>query len=615
MTTFYGGRSEVRIRKNPIQVAYMDVLSMYPTVCTLQDMGKFVICDHVGQEEYTEQTKKILDEIDLERLTDQSLWKELQILCLIEPDDDILPIRSKYGDKHTFNIGLNHLTSETPIWYSIFDVIASKLHTGRSPKILQAIKFKPVGVQAGLTQINILDNIDFDPTNDDFFRRMIELRKGVKDELNEQLHNGIDDEYTDQLRSKEHIIKIITNSTSYGIFVQLDSERLSEEKDFDVFGLDQFTVSKRKTEKFGQMFNPIIGTFITSASRLILAITERILMDHGEAYAFCDTDSMAVPNERKEEIQDYFRNLNPYSFDAEIFELEKENRNPETGELETLRFFGISSKRYVLFNIRNGKRIIRKYSLHGLGHILNPFHTDINWQEKVWQDILDIHFDPDRLPEIMEEYRNRYAVSQLTISTPDILRRFDDMNQDLPLDQRIKPFNFALVGTSVLIDEKTGKPIKPIVPFSRTPWKAPYGPFKDFKSERTYQGTEYWQSMDNVLSEYINHPESKFEGDKGVLTRKHVMVHRIVYIGKESDKVDETSVLGVGSDGYSVYQSDEDRLDYYKKIIFGISYDEAEKLGFDKKNWREYRKMLREGRVPKFHLRIINILSKYYQSI
>ncbi len=114
--------------------------------------------------------------------------------------------------------------------------------------------------------------------------------------------------------------------------------------------------------------------------------------------------------------------------------------------------------------------------------------------------------------------------------------------------------------------------------------------------------------MDEVLFEYMTHPESKFEGDKGILTRKHVKVRRIVYIGKESDKLEESSVLGVREDGYPVYQSDETKLEHYRKIIFGISYSEAEKHGFDKKNWRNNRKMLKEGKVPKFQKRIIRAL-------
>ena len=570
MTTFYGGRSEVRIRKNPVQVVYMDVFSMYPTVCTKQNMWQFVICDHIEQEECTEEAIQLLDDIDLERLTDPNIWKELQIMCLVEPEGDILPVRSRYGNKHTFNIGLNHLTSETPIWYSIFDVISSKLLNKQIPKIIRAVRFKPVGIQDGLQSIDMLDNANFNPMNDDFFRRMIELRKAVKDELNERLHIGIDDDYTDQLRTKEHIIKIITNSTSYGIFVQLDSDKLNEEKDFDVFGLEHFNTKMKKNEKFGKMFNPIMGTFITSAARMMLAISERILINNGEMYAFCDTDSMAVPIGQVDNIMSYFQRLNPYSFETDIFEMEKENYHYETGELEPLWFYGISSKRYVLYNMTNDGPKIRKHSSHGLGHLQNPFKDKKDWKEALWYDILRCVYHPDEFDDIVEQYTSRFAVSQMTLTTPDMEKRLKKLNKNKDYRDKIKPFNFIHIGISVETDRKTGEPVKPIVPYSQDHRKAPYSEFIDYNSGKRLQGKEYWKTMDEVFLDYFNHPESKFEGDKGILRRRHLSADRIIYLGKEANKIEETDILGVGHEDIVVYIPEEKKRMDQGRPVFGV---------------------------------------------
>ncbi|THD70419.1 MAG: hypothetical protein E7813_08310, partial [Bradyrhizobium sp.] len=43
ISTFYGGRSEVRIRRELRQVVLCDFISMYPTVCTLMGLWQFVI--------------------------------------------------------------------------------------------------------------------------------------------------------------------------------------------------------------------------------------------------------------------------------------------------------------------------------------------------------------------------------------------------------------------------------------------------------------------------------------------------------------------------------------------------------------------------------------------
>jgi hypothetical protein len=95
-------------------------------------------------------------------------------------------------------------------------------------------------------------------------------------------------------------------------------------------------------------------------------------------------------------------------------------------------FYGISAKRYCLYDINNGNIIIRKYSTHGLGHLLN---ID---DEQVWKDILIKNF---------RGYSDKIAVSQITVSKPSILKRFKKMNCNKPFEKQIKPFNFMLVGS------------------------------------------------------------------------------------------------------------------------------------------------------------------------
>lgn len=83
MATYYGGRSEVRIRKEPVKVALIDFLSMYPTVCILQGLWQFVICDHVEPIEDTENMRGFLEKATLETFTDPEVWKSLPPVLLI----------------------------------------------------------------------------------------------------------------------------------------------------------------------------------------------------------------------------------------------------------------------------------------------------------------------------------------------------------------------------------------------------------------------------------------------------------------------------------------------------------------------------------------------------
>lgn len=49
--------------------------------------------------------------------------------------------------------------------------------------------------------------------------------------------------------------------------------------------------------------------------------------------------------------------------------------------------------------------------------------------------------------------------SRLTVSTPNVLRRFNKINQGKAWDQQIKPFNFYLVGFQTI--GENDKAVKP----------------------------------------------------------------------------------------------------------------------------------------------------------
>ncbi|WP_292470746.1 hypothetical protein [Methanolobus sp.] len=53
------------------------------------------------------------------------------------------------------------------------------------------------------------------------------------------------------------------------------------------------------------------------------------------------------------------------------------------------------------------------------------------------------------------------------------------------------------------------------------------------------QESYYFKQLSKTIIEYANHPESKFDGDIGILERKHVHAYSVVYIGKEANNIDE----------------------------------------------------------------------------
>ena len=302
------------------------------------------------------------------------------------PEDDILPVRAHYGeDKNVYNIGLNYVTSGIPLWYALADVIASKLLTGKTPKILRAISFRPVGIQNNLQSVQIPGGLH-SAAGDDLIRALIEYRSEIRHKLDTIAKNT--QEY-DRLDVVQDQLKILANATSYGIFIEVNTE--DQPTKVQAYGLKPFPAKVNKTEEFGRFFNPILATMLTSGARLMLAMVEAWLQQHGGYYAFCDTDSMAVSPFHWKPLQAFFQSLNPYDSAEPLLKLEYDDRD-ENGRLLDLWFYGISAKRYVLYRIVNGEPSIVKdgWSSHGLGHLLHGNSEDEDeeihdkWEKELW---------------------------------------------------------------------------------------------------------------------------------------------------------------------------------------------------------------------------------------
>jgi len=181
--------------------------------------------------------------------------------------------------------------------------------------------------------------------------------------------------------------------------------------------------------------------------------------------------------------------------------------------VENVMFYGISAKRYCLFDMNEGKINIRKYSTHGLGHLLN-----INGED-VWKAILTGNFS---------EFENKIAVSQITISKPSILNRFRKMNANKSFNKKIKPFNFMLIGS-----EKNG--IIPCLPYEKNVLGIQYKPFVDYKTDTASDklplpSDAYWHTLENVLTQYVRHNDNKFDYDnEGIAHRKHIQLGKHIH--------------------------------------------------------------------------------------
>jgi len=582
MSSYYGGRTEVRIRNKAIPITYLDFTSMYPTVYSLLGLDRFLKAEkinYIHNNQNTENIKAFVSSVNIEDLRNNATWlrNEMHSIVKVKPKEDILPVRMEYS-KTAKNIGINYLTSDKELWYTIEDVISSKISTNKEPEIVDAITFIPIGIQENLKDVEISD-ITISP-KDDFIRKVIEERMKVKKS---------DRKDKDQIQL---ILKIIANATSYGIYIEENSQSLDKEEDVDVYSIDNFTFYTKKIEKQGQYFNPIMATLITGSARLILAMAEKIATDKGY-FAYCDTDSIFVKPDIAKDIQDFFRPLNPYSlYVDDMFKIEKDDNDKP---LENVMFYGISAKRYCLFDMNEGKINIRKYSTHGLGHLLN-----INGED-VWKAILTGDFS---------EFTDKIAISQITISKPSILNRFKKMNANKPFNKKIKPFNFMLIGS-----EKNG--IIPCLPYDKDITGIKYKPFVDYKTDTASDklplpSDAYWYTLDEVLTKYVRHVDNKFDYDnEGIAHRKHIIADRIRYIGKESNNIDEASVLGIDDDSYLEYENIED----FKQWILSLKPKDVRDKGISERELKRQKAKIRKGKQLNPKVKIVKILLQLYREI
>ena len=89
------------------------------------------------------------------------------------------------------------------------------------------------------------------------------------------------------------------------------------------------------------------------------------------------------------------------------------------------------------------------------------------------KQILSMHYGTMDQNEVAESYRRRYALSKLSITSPEIMKRFKGLNKGKPPRGRMKRFNFVMIGTSIEPRKHTLKAIKPTIPFSKDYHMAP----------------------------------------------------------------------------------------------------------------------------------------------
>jgi hypothetical protein len=560
MSAFYGGRAEARIVRAPVPVALVDFTSMYPSVNALLDTRSLLTAERTRIADATDQVRGILNRSDLvDWCLTQQAWREIGVtLVEVEPQGAVLPVRARYdptsGD---YGIGVNPYTYEGRVWYALPDIIAAAILTPEDDgglEIVRAIRLVGEGTQPTLQAVNLRGGRPLDPRRDDPFLAMIEERHRIGDADPRQ----------------ERFLKVTANSTSYGVLARFDRRERATPTTVNVYGPDgkPFDQSVRAPEDPGPYCFPPVAASITAAARLMLALLEHHVTSAGGAYAFCDTDSLAIvatQHRRRidvgeggtvtalswaavRRILDRFEPLNPY--DTSLIP-----GSPWSTKFDSLSTqlwcYAISAKRYALYHLHKDRPQLVgvrdqadedttpdedpddsdyvDWSEHGLGLYLDPTTTDPDksprdakgrrlWVKTAWEWILnDARGGNPPLPEWTE----RFAVTRFTLSGPRTAEWFDGYNQARPRDEHIRPGSFGLIAHPA-----AGFTGQPAAPYERDPATWPGLPWYDRVSghqiavatepslrgeatELLATGTLPVQAIGEVIRRYRLRPEHK----------------------------------------------------------------------------------------------------------
>lgn len=573
-----------------VPIVHTDVRSEYPTVNSLLGLWSFLTAERLLFEDATKDVGQLVANLTFDQTFDPAFWKKLTFFALIRPSGEILPVRAKYNGE-TNNIGINPLSLETPIWFAGPDVIAAKLFTGQSPELLRAIRVVPEGQQSGLKKTALRGMVEIDPRTDDFFKVVIEARERVRKDAS--LTEG-------EREALQYFLKILASSGSYGLFVELNPERVGTDPKtggparvkVQVFsGERQFETSSTVIERLGEWYCPVFASLITAGGRLLLAMLERAVKDYGGTYLLCDTDSMAIvssevgglvpcvggpyrledgrdaikalPWEIVRRIVARFEQLNPYDrrFGPPSI-IKIEDVNFHEGKQRQLFGYAIAAKRYAFFTrTPDGNIHVVKASAHGLGFLYPPKRGQASgdtplWVVEAWEWILR---EALGLPNADPTWFGLPAMMRFTISTPEVLKVLQARQKGLPYRDRAKPSNFVL---TVVIDPLGGYPVGVdpkaftlIAPFTSDPSLWHGLKWVNLHDGKTYQLAEPGRRLPfqaeartygDIVREYRWHPEAKSlgpDGSKctartaGLLKRTPVIAAReFATIGKETNR-------------------------------------------------------------------------------
>jgi transcriptional regulator with XRE-family HTH domain len=419
MSALYGGWGECRILGMRVPVRYLDISSTYLNLARLLHLWDVIAAEEVEVVDATEEVRTLVEQVELEDLYNPETWRSLVAVCLVEPDGDVLPVIANWGNGYL--MALNPIYGKgVRMYWTLPDVIASKIRTGKPPRILHALRVVPRRRQQNLRPVRIWG---YEISPGDPFSSILQARQFAKEES--------------PLRYRA--IKAIQEPLCYGIYAEMD-DRAREGEEVTVYaGGAGYRSRSIRGERPGRYYHPFVAPFPPAACRLILAMMEAEVHRAGGEIARFATDAVyvvskdgggdlelspgctvhALSYEEVDRIREKFTPL--ASPNQPFWKLEPENKLPPGCTLDrNLYFIGFGTHRFTLGNrADDGSWIVGKFSMHSLGHLILPD----GFAEELYREALARSGQVDT-----SVWAQTPALSHITLSRPDVLLRMRNGN-------------------------------------------------------------------------------------------------------------------------------------------------------------------------------------------
>lgn len=121
--------------------------------------------------------------------------------------------------------------------------------------------------------------------------------------------------------------------------------------------------------------------------------------------------------------------------------------------------------------------------------------------------------------------------------------------------------------------------------------------------------------MKMMQLDYIKHNDHKFDYVYGIAQRKHIIVERIRYIGKETNNIDETNITGLNDGSYTEYNKDYDivKSKEFQDWVLNLKPKDVRDKGISHQTLYYQKSIIISGKILNIKQKVVKLLIKLYK--